>query len=95
MEEATIIKDLNQKLPSLKFNFKYSKTEVEVLDTTIYKDTNSKLYLTSYCKPTERQNYKHFKSAHPPSLKKSIPYSQALCISNICTKTNGVMKHLV
>ena len=79
----SFIEDLNKKHPSIKFNFKYSKTEIEVLDTKIYKDTNGKLCLTIFHKPTDRKNYLHFKSAHSPSLKKSIPYSKALHISNI------------
>ena len=42
----------------------------------------------------DRKNYLHFKSAHSPSLRKSIPHSQALRISNICTETNEVTKQL-
>lgn len=76
-----------QKHPSIKVDYKYSKTEIEFWITKIYKDTNGKLCLTIYCKPTEWQNYLHFKWAHPASLKKSIPYSQALSISNICNAT--------
>ena len=90
----SFIEDLNKKHPSIKFNFKYSKTEIEVLDTKIYKDTNGKLCLTIYHKPTDQKNYLHFKSAHSPSLKKSIPYSQALHISNICAEIKEKMKHL-
>ena len=36
-----------------------------------------------------------YTSAHPSSLKKSILYSQALHISNICTETNEMNKRLV
>ena len=39
---------------------------------------------------TSRPTKLHFKSAHPLSLKKSIPWTQVLCISNTCTET----KHL-
>ena len=80
--------------PSIKFHLKYSKTEIEFLDTKIYKHTNSKLCLTINRKPTDRQNYLHFKSVHPPFLKKTIPYSQALCISKICPETNEMTKYL-
>ena len=59
--------------PSIKFHLKYSKTEIEFLDTKIYKHTNGKLCLTINRKPTDRQNYLHFKSVHPPFLKKTIP----------------------
>ena len=80
--------------PSIKFHLKYSKTEIEFLDTKIYKHTNGKLCLTINRKPTDRQNYLHFKSVHPPFLKKTIPYSQALCISKICPETNEMTKYL-
>ena len=90
-ELLSFIDDLNKKTPSIKFDCKYSKREIQFMDTKIYKYTNSKPCLTIYRKPTNRQNYLHFKSAYPPSLKKS---SQALCISNICAETNEVMKHL-
>ena len=83
-----------KKYSSIKFDFKYSKTEIKVLETKIYKNNNGKLCLTIYRKPTDWQNYLHFKSAYPPSLKKSIAYFQALRISNICTETNEVTKHL-
>ena len=53
-ELISFIEDLNKKyLPSVKFGFKYWKTEIEFLDTKIYKDTNGKLCLAIYHKPTD------------------------------------------
>ena len=43
-ELLSFIEDLNKKHPSFKFDFKYTKTVVEFLDTKIYKDTNGKLF---------------------------------------------------
>ena len=36
----------------------------------------------------------HCKLLHPKALKDSIPYSQALCVKQICSKTSEVIKHL-
>ena len=44
----SFIEELNKNHPSIKFNFKYSKTEIEFSDTKIYKDTSGKLCLTIY-----------------------------------------------
>ena len=43
-------------------------------------DSKNRLQTTLYKKPIDYQNYLHAKSGHLPSLKKSIPYSQALRI---------------
>lgn len=66
-ELLSFLENLNEKHPSINFDFKYSKIEIEFLDTKIYKDTNGKLCLTIYHKPTDCQNYLNFKSSHPPS----------------------------
>ena len=44
-------------------------------------------------KPTDRQNYLHAKSANPLSLKKSIPYSQALRTKRVCSTFDEYKKH--
>ena len=49
--------DLNKKHPSIKFEFKYSKTKIEFLDVLVYKDQNNILQTTIHRKQTDRQNY--------------------------------------
>ena len=87
------LNELNTKHTSIKFEFKYSRQQIEFLDTLLYIDNNNKLQTTLYKKPTDRQNYLHSKSEHPYSLKKSIAYSQALRIKRICTTQNEFEKH--
>ena len=59
----------------------------------MYIDSKSRLQTTLYKKPTDCQNYLHSKSAHPFSLKKSFPYSQALRIKRICSTFEEYRKH--
>ena len=86
------LNELNTKHTSIKFEFKYSRQQIEFLDTLVYID-NNKLQTTLYKKPTDRQNYLHSESEHPYSLKKSIAYSQALRIKRICSTQNEFEKH--
>ena len=78
------IENLNKCHSTIKFDYEISKNKVNFLDTTVYKDCNNKLRTKLYTKPTDRQNYLHVKSEHPPSIKNSIAYSQALRIRKIC-----------
>ena len=87
------LNELNTKHTSIKFEFKYSRQQIEFLDTLLYIDNNNKLQTTLYKKPTDRQNYLHSKSEHPYSLKKSIAYSQVLRIKRICSTQNEFEKH--
>ena len=89
------IKKLSNRHPTIKFDFKFSKTSTEFLDTTVYKNKEqNKLLTTVYCKPTDRRNFLHYTSAHPRSLIKSIPYSQALRLKKICAETSELSKNL-
>ena len=63
---------ISKKHHSIKFDFKFSKEKIEVLDTLVYKDHNNRLQTALYKKPTDCENYLHAKSAYPLSLKKSI-----------------------
>ena len=52
------IKKLNNCHPTIKFDLKFSKTSIEFLDTTVYKNKEqNKLLTTVYCKPTDRRNF--------------------------------------
>ena len=84
--------EINQKHQSIKIDFKFSKESIEFLDTLVYINSKNRLQ-TFYKKPTDCQNYLHAKSAHPFSLKKSIPYSQALRIKRICSTFEEYRKH--
>ena len=70
--------ELNHKHPSIKFDYKFDCKEIELLDTLVYKDQQNKLKTSLFRKSSDRQNFLNAKSEHPYSLKKSIPYSQAL-----------------
>ena len=81
------IKNLNNRHPAIKFDFKFSETNIEVLDKTVYKNKEqNKLLATVYCKLTDRRNFLHYTSAHPRSLMKSMQYSQALCLKKSVPK---------
>ena len=48
------IKKLNNRHPTIKFDFKFSKTSIEFLDATVYKNKEqNKLLTIVYCKPTD------------------------------------------
>ena len=68
-------KGLNEKHPSIKFDYKASKDCIVFLDPEIYL-RNGKLNTWIYRKETDRKHYLHIKSEHPKSLKDSLPYSQ-------------------
>ena len=61
---------INQKHQSIKFDFKFSKENIQFLEALVYIDSNSKLQTTLCKKPTDCQNYLLAKSARPLSLKK-------------------------
>ena len=82
------LNDLNTKHESIKFNYQISKTRITFLDTEIYRK-NNKLCTKIYRKKTDLQTFLNINSEHPKSLKASIPYSQALRIQRICSKTTA------
>ena len=93
-ELKSFIDEINQVHPTIKFDVKFSYKEISFLDTTVKITPNNKLATTLYKKPTDKQSFLHHKSYHPASTKKSIPFSQALRLSRICSDENDYMNQL-
>ena len=49
-ELLDIMNDLNKKHPSIKFEFRYSLTKIELLDVLVHRDQNNTLQTTIYRK---------------------------------------------
>ena len=86
------IDHLNNAAPSIKFTHEISTNSVNFLDTTVLKDRQGNISTDVYQKPTDTHPYLHWTSAHPPHLKQSIPYSQALRLRRICSSTDTLKK---
>ena len=83
-ELMTLIKDLNEKHKTIKFDFQVSPRRIAFLDPMLYKDKNNNTQTTLYRKPIDQQAFLQAKPEHPRSLKSSIPYRQALRLKTIC-----------
>ena len=84
---ATFRKYLKGVEPSTRFTHEISYKSVNFLDTKVI-DVQGYISTDTIQKPTDTHPYLHWTSAHPPHLKESIPYSQAL-------KENGSLGVLV
>ena len=73
--------------PSIKLTMEYSDTSVNFLDTTI-SITEGHLETKIYRKPTDKYTYLNPQSFHPPKLKQSIIYSQAIRYNRVNTNTH-------
>ena len=93
-ELNTFIKTVNEAHPTIKFDINYSYNEINFLDTMIIINANNQLVTTLYKKPTDKNTFIHRKSYHPPATKKSIPYSQALRLSRICSQDDDYHNQL-
>ena len=77
------VTSLNSQHPSIKFSYQISNKSINFLDATVY-IKNKRLHTTIFTKPTDKQNYLHYKSEHPLPLKNNIPFGQILRIKRIC-----------
>ena len=93
MQLQEFIKKLRNRHPKIKIDFQFSKTSIEFLDTSVYKNKEQNKLLTAvYIKPTNWRNFLHY--IHPRSKIKSIPYNQALHLKKICAETSELLKNL-
>ena len=78
----TVKTQSNNYHPTIKFTADISDKEIIFLDTCIYKgarfEKESILDTRTYFKPTETFQYTHFKSCHPPGVKKGFVKGEGL-----------------
>ena len=68
--------------PIIKFTYKSNKENIRFLDLNVSLSGN-KLTADLHTKSTDKHQYLHYTSAHPPHTKRSVTYSQALRLSRI------------
>ena len=90
----TLYRQLNSFHPTIKFELKYSRTEIQFLDTVIYK-SDSNVHTKIYTKPTDKKLYLHYNSSHPYHTKRSIPFSQAIRYRRIITEDSVLQQQLL
>ena len=73
--------------PKIKFTMEHSSKELPFLDIFV-KNVNGKIITEIYHKPTDTQQYLHFRSHHTKNCIKSIPYTLARRIRTIITDKN-------
>lgn len=77
------LSNLNTFHEQIKFTWEISASALPYLDVMV--SIEDGMFVSNiYRKPTDTQQYLNMKSCHPPHVKKSIPYSQALRIKRIC-----------
>ena len=80
-----LLKILNSSHPTIKFTAEYSLDKVNFLYVEVICSGNK--LLTDLCiKPMDTHQYLEFSSCHVCHSRKSIPYSQALCLNRICSE---------
>ena len=72
---------------NLSFTCGTSKNNVNFSDLNI-RLRNGAIHTDLYIKPTDGHQYLHYQSSHAQHTKVSIPYSQALRVSRICSPEN-------
>ena len=78
---------------NLKFTSEKSKKSVNFLDVKVSL-IEQHLETDLYCKSTDCHQFLDFNSAHPIHIKKSIVFSQCLCIKRLCSSNVAFENHL-
>ena len=87
------LNELNNFHSNLKFTYETSSCTVNFLDLNVSL-RNGALHTDLYIKPTDGHQYLHYQSSHPLHIKNSIPYSQALRVSRICSSEKDFKTHV-
>jgi hypothetical protein len=92
-EVQSFIDWINTVHPTIKFTAERNVKGVPFLDTFV-RIEKDQIIIKPYTKPTDRKQYIHPSSCHPPHIFKSIPYSQALRLKRICTRNDDLLVEL-
>ena len=84
---------LNEFYPNLKFTYKTSQNSVSFLDINVSLKEVA-IFSDLHIKPTDGHQFLHYKSSHPNHIKNSIPCSQALRISRLCSSQKDFSAHI-
>ena len=91
-ELKKFINHLNAACKSISFSSEISRESLNFLDVTVLKKHNH-LETDLYVKPTDRNTYLPYNSAHPRHCMKGLPYGQFLRIRRICSRMADFEKH--
>lgn len=69
---------------SLKFTHTISSEKITFLDVDLTLGSQNQIITSVHFKPTNKLQYLHYNSCHPPHIKQSIPYSLSLRGRRIC-----------
>lgn len=83
---------LNNNSKNIRLALAYSNTEVEFLDTRIYRDPDGWLQSDLYRKDTSVNSVLHASSSHPTTTKKVIPMGQFLRARRVCSQDHLFLK---
>ena len=86
------IHHLNSAIESISFSSEIWKKSLSFLDVTVSKMTDH-LDTDLYVKPTDRNTYLPYDSAHPKHCMRGLPYGQFLHIRHICSKVTDFEHH--
>ena len=86
------LEKINQLHPSIKFKAEWSAKSVLFLDTKVAVENEGCLTTDLHVKPTDTHQYLHRDSCHSSHCKQGIPYSQALRIRRICSRTEDYLQ---
>ena len=87
------LKDLNEFHPDLKFTYETSQNSANFLDINVSLKDGA-IFTDLHIRPTDGHQFLHYKSSHPNHIKNSIPYSQALRISRLCSSQEDFSAHI-
>ena len=78
---------------SIRVELRSNSRKIEFLDTLVKIDDQRFVTTDLYTKPTDKHMYVNFKSDHPYSVKKAIPYGLGVRLKRICSKEEDYSSH--